>query len=167
MDIEKDPDPYDLIQQNWPTDSEQKFAASAAWLSGMQDHHKVMVGTYRDVMELQGTHDFFGDLTGRHEAEEQYLQKLSAAVNNCSTSLVMCKHEINSTCAIATTKIGQLETQKAAATEADIQQRIQRAIDDAKKHARDDIAALNDELEDSLTAAATAIAGQEPPRVAL
>lgn len=168
MAVEKVPDPYSLIQQNWPADSEEKFATSAASLTASATHHNVRADAYRTAIAglsdevFQGkladaSRDEFGKIASRHEEEEQYLQKLAESISQCGMQILMCKNEINSTCAAATTKIGNLETQKSVALNQTDQQRIQKSIDQAKKTARDNIANLHDQLEHSLTTAAASM----------
>ncbi|MEE3755318.1 hypothetical protein [Mycobacterium intracellulare] len=123
-------------------------------------YRTAIAGLNEDVFQgklADATKDEFGKIASRHEAEEQYAQKLSELIGQCGIQILVCKNEINSTCARATAKIFPLEAKKAAATKPADQQSIQKKIDEAKKQARDNIADVHNQLEDHLAKAAASM----------
>lgn len=167
MAIEKVEDPFDLIQQNFPDESEEKFAASSASLAEMVAHHSLLASEYRSAIAglsddvFQGltadvSRDKFGKSADSHEAIEQFCQKMSESFGSLGLQIVSCKNQINSACLSATADITQLEMQKALVKSSE-QQKIQDKIDKAKKDAREDIAALHDQLEQAMQSAETSL----------
>ncbi len=167
MAIDKVADPFDLIQHNFPEDSEEKFATSAASLTAMVGHHNVIASEYRSAiaglsdevfkgLTADASRDQFGKSADSHEAIEQFCQKLAESFGSLGLQILSCKNQINSACLSATAEITQLEMQKALVKAAE-QQDIQKKIDKAKKDAREDIATLHQQLEQTLQSAETSL----------
>ncbi|MGJ6127141.1 hypothetical protein QN239_31640 [Mycolicibacterium sp. Y3] len=167
MAIDKVADPFDLIQHNFPEDSEEKFATSAASLTAMVGHHNVIASEYRSAiaglsdevfkgLTADASRDQFGKSADSHEAIEQFCQKLAESFGSLGLQILSCKNQINSACLSATAEITQLEMQKALVKAAE-QQDIQKKIDKAKKDAREDISTLHQQLEQTLQSAETSL----------
>lgn len=167
MAVEKVPDPYDLIQENFPTDSEEKFAASAASMGELVLHHNLMSSEYTSAIaglgdeHFQGmladaTREEFSKLSKSHDAGEQFCQKLAETFASLGMQILTCKNNINSECSMATAKIGVWENLKVLANP-EAQKEYQKKIDDTKTQTREDIASLNDQLEKSMTDAETSL----------
>lgn len=161
MAVEKVPDPYDLIQGNFPTDSEEKFAASAASMGELVLHHNLMSSEYTSAItglgdeHFQGmladaTREEFSKLSKSHDAGEQFCQKLAETFASLGMQILTCKNNINTACSMASAKIGVWENLKILAN-AETQKEYQKKIDDTKTKTREDIASLNDQLEKSMT----------------
>ncbi|TMS51038.1 hypothetical protein [Mycobacterium sp. DBP42] len=167
MAVEKVPDPYNLIQDNFPTDSEEKFATSAASMGELVLHHNLMSSEYTSAItglgdeHFQGmladaTREEFSKLSKSHDAGEQFCQKLAETFASLGMQILTCKNNINTACSMASAKIGVWENLKILAN-AETQKEYQKKIDDTKTKTREDIASLNDQLEKSMTDAETSL----------
>ncbi|MBU8820331.1 hypothetical protein KL864_31105 [Mycolicibacterium goodii] len=171
MAVEKVPDPYDLIQGNFPEDSEEQFAASAASMSEMVLHHNLMASEYNSAIRGLGDENFqgllatatreeFSNLAASHEAGEQFCQKLGETFAQLGMQILTCKNAINAECSSATARIAGLEQLKLGATSSQQKQQYQDEIDTTTTQARESIAALNNQLETSMTDAEASLSAQ-------
>lgn len=174
MPVEKGPDPYELIQDSWPPEDEEKLAAAAASHADLQRDQLGRAEALAEAITGLNEETFAGltadvaktkmrNLMGRHEDWAAWRAEAAAMIGGAAEQVGITKVGINATVETANAKIAALEKTKETArsvANTAAERTAQDAIDALKRSTRADIAAQAEGLKQSLAASEEYLAGK-------